>query len=207
MWQAIFFDFDGVILDSVNVKTRAFAKMYSSYGTEVERQVVEYHLAHGGVSRFEKFKYYEALFNKPATEKKLKKLNNDFSALVLNEVLKSPFIEGAIETLEFVRRKKIFSFVVSGTPDEEIKVIVDQRGLSKYFNEVHGSPTHKDILIRDIAKRYGLRLTECLLIGDSVTDYNAAKATGTRFLGIVQNKKQSPFPAGTLIKDQVILFD
>ena len=36
--ESIFFDFDGVIADSVNVKTEAFAKMYESYGKEVKKQ-------------------------------------------------------------------------------------------------------------------------------------------------------------------------
>ena len=31
-WQAVFFDFDGVILDSVDVKTQAFAAMFRAYG-------------------------------------------------------------------------------------------------------------------------------------------------------------------------------
>ncbi|MGB9498885.1 MAG: hypothetical protein ACKVE4_03865 [Dissulfuribacterales bacterium] len=57
-WQAIFFDFDGVIFDSVNVKTDAFANMFEVYGAEVRDAVVKYHLDNGGVSRMEKFKYY-----------------------------------------------------------------------------------------------------------------------------------------------------
>jgi beta-phosphoglucomutase-like phosphatase (HAD superfamily) len=32
-YQAIFFDFDGVILDSVHVKTEAFAAMFRKYGS------------------------------------------------------------------------------------------------------------------------------------------------------------------------------
>ena len=39
-WEAVFFDFDGVILDSVDVKTQAFADMFRQYGPEVERAVV-----------------------------------------------------------------------------------------------------------------------------------------------------------------------
>ena len=43
-WQAVFFDFDGVILDSVNVKTHAFSQMFRKYGPEIEESVVRYHL-------------------------------------------------------------------------------------------------------------------------------------------------------------------
>ena len=57
-WNAVFFDFDGVIPDSVYVKTKPFAKIFRHYGPEVEQAVVDHHLANGGVSRFEKFEYY-----------------------------------------------------------------------------------------------------------------------------------------------------
>jgi beta-phosphoglucomutase-like phosphatase (HAD superfamily) len=35
MIKAIIFDFDGVILNSVNIKTLAFEEMYSKYGNLV----------------------------------------------------------------------------------------------------------------------------------------------------------------------------
>lgn len=59
MIKAIFWDFDGVIADSVNVKTDAFYELYLPYGKEVAEKVKEYHLANGGVSRFKKFEYWE----------------------------------------------------------------------------------------------------------------------------------------------------
>ena len=49
---AIIFDFDGVLVESVDVKTRAFCDMYSKYGEEIVEKVKEYHLSHGGISRF-----------------------------------------------------------------------------------------------------------------------------------------------------------
>ena len=39
--KAIIFDFDGVILDSVNVKTKAFELLYEEYGPEIQKKVVE----------------------------------------------------------------------------------------------------------------------------------------------------------------------
>ena len=60
--KAIIFDFDGVILDSVDVKTKAFKQMYSIYGDDVMRKVVDYHLLNGGISRYKKFKYFHENF-------------------------------------------------------------------------------------------------------------------------------------------------
>ena len=204
--QAVFFDFDGVILDSVNVKTEAFAAMYCQYGLHIEKAVAQYHLENGGVSRFKKFKYFQAvLLGKPPTEKKLEALGEQFQGLVLEKVLRAPFIPGALETLEELKDKKIPSFIVSGTPDEEIKYIVSTRNLDKYFLEVHGSPTTKDALVLDIAERHQLILADCLFCGDATTDFHAAQKTGVPFLGIVQRGEVSPFSEGTEIKNSVFI--
>ena len=55
--QAIIFDFDGVIADSVNIKTVAFAEIYEPFGNHISELVVSHHLINGGMSRYEKFKY------------------------------------------------------------------------------------------------------------------------------------------------------
>src|SRR5687768_6679568 len=44
-FDAVVLDFDGVLVESVDVKTRAFARLYSRYGSDVEAEVVAYHLA------------------------------------------------------------------------------------------------------------------------------------------------------------------
>ena len=144
-WQAVFFDFDGVILDSGDVKTKAFAKMFRHYGPEVERAVVDYHLANGGVSRFKKFEYYyKHILQKPINKNILEALGREFNQLAIEGVLAAPFVDGALETLEQLRKQCIPAFVVSGTPDEEIKVIAKKRNIALYFLEVHGSPRKKE---------------------------------------------------------------
>jgi HAD superfamily hydrolase (TIGR01549 family) len=203
-WQAVFFDFDGVILDSVDIKTKAFAKMFRQYGPEVERAVVDYHLANGGVSRFKKFEYYyKYILKKPITQNNLESLGHEFNQLAINGVLTAPFINGALETLKQLKKDGVPAFVVSGTPDEEIKVIVEKRNLALYFIEVHGSPRKKEVIVQELASRHTYRLEDCLFIGDATTDYEAAQVCRTQFLGIVQREERSPFPAGTRVSEQV----
>ncbi len=63
-YQAFFFDFDGILADSVEVKTRAFAKLFESYGPEIQARVVEHHRKNGGMTRKDKFRHYYAEFLK-----------------------------------------------------------------------------------------------------------------------------------------------
>ena len=57
--QAIVFDFDGVLPESVKAKGDAFYALYQAEGSNIQQQVLDYHLANGGVSRFDKIRYYE----------------------------------------------------------------------------------------------------------------------------------------------------
>lgn len=203
-WPAVFFDFDGVILDSVDVKTQAFAAMFRKYGPEVEKAVIKYHLENGGVSRFKKFEhYYRYILGKTVSTSQLNHLGNKFTRIALDGVLSAPFIDGAIETLILLKKNKVPAFVVSGTPHDEIKLIVKKRKLNSYFQEVHGSPRKKQEILEDIAKRHGLNLPDCLFIGDAKTDYEAAKVSKTCFLGIVKNSESSPFTPDTNISTKV----
>lgn len=205
-WESVFFDFDGVILDSVDVKTKAFAKMFRSYGPSIEKSVVEYHLNNGGVSRFDKFRYYyEVLLNKPITEEIIKDLSMKFSELVMEGVMASPFIPGAKESLVFLKEKGVPSYVVSATPDEEINLIVEKKGLKEYFEEIHGSPRKKGEICREIINRKRYNPQNCLFVGDAMSDYDAALKNGICFRGIVGKYKQSPFPDGTPVSSIVYL--
>ena len=58
MLKGIIFDFDGVIAESVQVKTDAFMELYVLYGQDVVQKVTKHHEANGGMSRYEKIKYY-----------------------------------------------------------------------------------------------------------------------------------------------------
>ncbi|GAB6094254.1 HAD hydrolase-like protein [Desulfatiferula olefinivorans] len=205
-WQAFFFDFDGVVLDSVNIKTEAFAQMFRPYGPDVERAVVQYHLDNGGVSRFRKFEYYyRQLLHEDISPDRLDELGAEFSRIALNNVLKAPFIDGAIETLSEIRRQGLPAFVVSGTPEDEVRHIVRERNLEDYFIEVHGSPRKKHEIVQDIAVRFGFDLKRCLFVGDALTDYEASRICGTDFLGVVKNGDPVPFPGSVAVSSGVHL--
>jgi len=190
--KAIIFDFDGVILDSVNVKTNAFAKMFESYGEEVRTKVIAHHLANGGISRFEKFKhYYKEFLDVVLSEDELKLLGEKFSNFVYDGVINSAFIPGVINFLDKLKFSITF-FIASGTPEEEILKIVDEKKLAKYFKKIYGSPKTKKEIIEEILNENNYERNELVFIGDAITDYNAARNTGVKFIGIKSSTVQFP---------------
>jgi phosphoglycolate phosphatase-like HAD superfamily hydrolase len=200
MIRAIVYDFDGVICDSVNVKTAAFAEMYESYGEAVVAGVVAYHLANGGISRFEKFKYFSKhLLGKNISEEEVIVLANRFSNLVKQKVIVSAYLNGAFSFL-LDHAKTHMQFICTGTPETEIIEILKARNISSYFTNIYGSPKTKDQIIEMIMNDYVLKKNEILFIGDAMTDYKAAITTGVSFVGIMN--ESTDFPSDTLtIKD------
>ena len=196
-WQAVFFDFDGVIADSTPVKARAFATLFAPFGPQVQEAVVRYHLDNGGMPRLEKIRHCHCVIaGQPIDEQNLKALGQHFAALVRDEVVAAPFIDGALSSLQQLQRARVPCFVVSGTPVAEMCDIVERKGLSPYFNEVHGSPQVKAVIVADILTRHQLAPDRCLFIGDALADYQAAQSNGLHFLGIVPQGEVSRFPVG-----------
>ncbi len=183
-YHAFIFDFDGVLADSVEVKTSAFEALYLPHGPEVAAAVVRHHREHGGMPRREKFRHYEAaLLGRPADQAELDRLCTAFSALVLEGVVAAPEVPGA---LAFLRRwhGRVPLFVDSATPDAELAVILRRRGLEKYFEAALGSDRTKAENLAAIVVQGGFAPEKILFFGDALSDYSAAQSCGARFLGI-----------------------
>ena len=190
-WQALFFDFDGVLADSVEVKTNAFAKLFEKFGSEIQAKVVEHHRNNGGMPRKDKFVYYyQNYLQKTLDHFALEQLCNAFSELVVDNVVAAPEIPGAENFLKkCCNRSKCF--VVSATPDEEIKKIVKRRGIDVYFEEILGSSCSKTEHVNNLLDKFNFNSNQCLFFGDAGSDYKAAIESGIDFIGILPNLNAS----------------
>src|SRR5262245_52729753 len=100
MIKAIIFDFDGVIAESVDIKTEAFRELFREYPDHME-EFIQYQLRNGGVSRFEKIKhFYRRYLNKEITSAELNELCLKYSQLVVDKVISAAWVEGALDLLE-----------------------------------------------------------------------------------------------------------
>ncbi|MBI2625273.1 MAG: HAD family hydrolase [Candidatus Nealsonbacteria bacterium] len=180
--RAIIFDFDGVIVESMGIKEKAFIFLFKDYPEHLN-EIVKLHRAHGGLSRFEKFKtIHRDILKLPYSKEKEEKLAEKFSDFTLKEVIKSPFVPGAYEFLE--KYYKTFSFfVASGTPEKEMKYIVKAKGIDRFFRDVLGSPRKKGQLCLQLLEEYKFLPEEALMVGDAVEDFEGAKEAKIRFIG------------------------
>jgi len=190
MISAIVYDFDGVIAESVDVKTRAFKEIFKNYPEKV-KAIEQFHLENGGMSRFDKFRHiYAKILKKELCKEEFDELCRSFQKLVIDEVVKSPFVGGAKEFLDFCLGKYPM-YVVSGTPVGEMREIIRRKRLDKYFHTVYGSPDSKAKSIRIILSESSYSPSKVLFIGDSKNDYVAARETGLLFALRITNQTRS----------------
>lgn len=179
---AIVFDFDGVLVESGDVKTQAFAHLFAHEDPEVTKRIIAYHVANGGVSRFEKFRViYRDILRRPLAEETFQYLCDAFAAQVVDRVVAAPWVPGAREFLErHTGRDRMF--IVSGTPEQELKQIVHRRGMECWFTEVRGSPEPKEALFASLLAQYDLAPTHMVFVGDALSDWVTSRNVGVPFV-------------------------
>jgi phosphoglycolate phosphatase-like HAD superfamily hydrolase len=186
--RAAVFDFDGVVLESADIKTNAFRRLFDG-----NPAAVAYHLDHQGVSRYEKFRYISTeILGGTYTERDERRLGKRFSELVLDEVLACPFVPGA-EALLGRRARELPLFVASGTPEDELRTIASARGVAGWFAGIYGTPPTKAEIIGRVLDETALAPGEVAMFGDAMTDLEGAQATGVRFVGRVRPGDPDPF--------------
>jgi HAD superfamily hydrolase (TIGR01549 family) len=183
----------------MDVKSEAFAQLFEEFGNDIVMKVIDHHVKNGGISRYKKIQYYYSDFlNKEISQEKVNQIAQQFSDLVVKKVIESEWVKGAKDFLEKYY-KKLDLYVVSGTPDGELDLIIKKRGMKKYFKGVYGSPDTKPTIARKIIRENNYLYQNILYIGDSLSDYYDAKKAGINFLGRVKQGMESNFPKNTPI--------
>lgn len=179
--KLIFWDFDGVIKDSIEIKTQAFVKLFQPFGAEIAERVREHHEAHGGMSRFEKFPLYLQWSGEDTSQSRVDGLCDQFSRLVLQGVIEAPWVPGVEAYLRENPNRQTF-ILISATPQQELEQILHALNMTKCFMKVFGAPTTKKDAIRTALEEYGVDRNDCLVIGDARADFEAAQANQVPFI-------------------------
>lgn len=195
--RAVVLDFDGVIVESLDVKAEAFAILFADHPKHVEA-IVRLHRENGGMSRYEKFRIiYRDYLRQPLDPATMDALDLRFSSLVRDRVIAAPFVPGALEFLQLMSGR-IPLYVVSATPQVEIEAIIGARRLGVFFKAVYGSPTPKGEWLTRIAVREGGDPRSIVFVGDGRADLEGARQAGMRFIGRVRPGDRDSFGEETI---------
>ena len=178
--EIVFWDFDGVIKDSVEVKSAAFEKLFSSYSQDLIVKIKEHHERNGGLSRFEKIPLYLSWSSEVVTDKKIQEYCSKFSLLVKQSVIDSPWAYGFLEFIE--RNYKVNKHIlVTATPTKEIEEILKVLNIRHFFYRVYGAPDPKGGIIKKTLREMKISPKHAIMLGDSVSDFKAAKENNVLF--------------------------
>ncbi len=173
-----FFDCDGVLLDSNRAKTDAFRSVTAPYGSDVAADVVQHHLANGGISRFAKFdRMFSDVLCRPPAAGEMEALLGQFAAQSRAGLAAATLDPSAHRLLSWVKASGSIAYVASGGADDELRWALEEHGLSALFDGIFGSPTPKGEIVR---AALAARTTDStpVFVGDSRLDMEVATEFG-----------------------------
>ena len=181
-YKVILWDFDGVLMDSMPVRDKGFELVLKQYPEAQLKELMIYHRRNGGLSRYVKFRYFFEQIRKEAiTDEKVLALAAEFSVLMRQELTNAQLLIN--DSMAFVKKSYTHwkMHIVSGSDGQELNYLCEALGVAQYFQSIHGSPTPKKELVRNLLENYNPQ--DCILIGDAINDYDAAVANGIAFCG------------------------
>jgi len=184
-FEVILWDFDGVIIDSNTVREFGFREVLKEFDPEQVEQLIDFHNANGGWSRYVKFRYfYEEILKRQISESQVQELANSFSSIMVDR-LPNPelLIQETVRFIQEMNSQGKEMHIVSGSDGNELRSLCEQLELSKYFLSINGSPTPKSALVKAIIDNSNISASQYCLIGDAMNDYDAAIQNEIQFFG------------------------
>ena len=177
-YDIIILDCDGVIFNSNLLKIEAFKAALSEYDEKIVHGFIEYFKKSFGSSRYKLVKVFleeflECGFNEVLYRSILEK----YSQGCIGLYQKADLTEYFIEFIEFYKDKSLY--VASGSDEEELIEVFENRDLKKNFVKIFGSPKAKNDIVVDIVNSQS---GSFVMIGDALTDKLAAENSKIDFI-------------------------
>ena len=184
-FKCILFDFDGVIIESNSVREQGFREVLKQYPADQLEDLIIFHNANGGWSRYVKFRYFfKEIRKEPIAEAQVNELASQFSSIMKGILINPKFL--IAETISYIESMHKFGkemHIVSGSDSNELRELCSALKIDHYFKSINGSPDPKTQLVKDILEASTLKRSDFCLIGDARNDYDAAKENGITFFG------------------------
>ena len=191
MPSIIIFDFDGVIVDSNEVRINGFIRLYQNRYPWAIDEFRRYLRLNSGLSRYKKIEYfYKNILRIEPELIILTKDAEDYSSIVTSDVIKAPFIDGSIDFIKKNINRFEYAMISSSNQLELIKICMS-RDIDKYFTEILGSPIEKNKNIERFIRNKNAIKSEIVYVGDTKYDEIAALNSGISFIGFGQKSEFS----------------
>ena len=169
------------MLKSNRFKTEAFRLVAAPYGEAAAEALVQYHLTHGGISRYKKFEHLlTRILGRPCEHEDALSLAAEYSAQVRGALLQCEVTQGLHALRETTSH--CAWMMLSGSDETELRWILEGRGLYKIFDKgIFGSAASKDEIFSRETQTGNLG-ANAIYIGDSQYDHQAASRANLAFI-------------------------
>lgn len=178
--KAIFFDFDGVIIDSEPLMRYAFSKSYSIHYGDTSKCPIEEYLSHSGDA-----------FNRIMQRLGLSKdLYPDFKRISTENIDMIKIFPHITEFLIFCKKAKMKTALITGKDSARTIQILNRFNIYQYFDllvcsDMVKQPKPNPESIITALDKLQVKANETFMIGDSLYDMIAAKRAGVKSIGVL----------------------
>jgi len=178
-YEVIILDCDGVVFDSNSLKIEAFRNILSKYDNNTVQKFTKYFEQNFGTSRYSLVKIFITDFLKIKFNEKLyQEIIKNYGLQCLRLYKNANFTKSLIDFLKSYKNKKLY--IASGSDENELKIVLEKRGIIHFFEKIYGSPKKKTDLIKNICAQNINK--NILMIGDAQSDLLASKDNSIDFI-------------------------
>ena len=185
MLKAVIFDMDGTLLDSVDQHAEAWQKAFAKFGFEFPLPDIRYQIGKGGDKLLETF----------LSPEQIQEIGQDLEKY-RSDLFKTQFRDGlrgfpkVRELLEALRAAGLKTGLATSGKKEEVDFylgVLHIRGLLDAIttkDDVENSKPEPDVLTVVRERLGNLKPADCVFIGDTAHDAEAARKDGMPFVGL-----------------------
>ncbi len=191
-FETFFLDFDGTLKISDRIKGILFYEIFKGYtNVMLKNKILQHHYDNLGLSRYKKIPIYMKYCNIKVNPINKKKFITKYNKLVFMKICKCDWVKGAKNFLKKNKHKNLI--LVTASPHKEIIKILKKIKIHDVFTRIYGHPFKKKDIIKKIISRAKLENKKYIYIGNSKSDYLAAKQNKVKYINIgklsLKNKK------------------
>ncbi len=198
MLKALLFDLDGTLIETEPLHFAAHQRALAPYGITF---TLEEYLRYG--MSIDRHVFYEKMQEIRGVPVDVKRAGQEKKKYYLDTVHNATLFPGTEEVLQQVV-SRYACYIVSSSDKETIKHLLDQTGISKYFQKVYSTKDaarpkpYPDVYV-DVLADLHLSAQETVVIEDSVQGVEAAHAAGIRCIAIPNDfTKDEDFSLATI---------
>jgi len=184
--KAVLFDIDGTLLDSVDLHAQSWVQTFAHYGIAVQFQEVRNHIGEGAD------RLLPAFLPEGISKARQKEIEDYRSRLFKTDFLPrvQPFPK-VKELFERIKKDGRKAALASSCTEEEIAeytkiaAISDLIDCESTSDDARFSKPAADIFLKAVERMAPISAQECVVIGDTRFDGEAARKAGISFIGVL----------------------